>query len=121
MIKPLPLEADWVVWPKMLVLVAEQLMDTVLFTVAAYTSLGSIFVRPFTVLICTLTGLRPLSWMVASLPLPPLTIAAPPTPAAPPTTAQASSSAVTLTHVRWKKPCFFGAGVISGWGRDAGA
>ena len=35
MIKPLPLEADWGVWPKMLVLWEEQLMDTVEFTVEA--------------------------------------------------------------------------------------
>ena len=35
MMKPLPLEAVWVVWPKMLVLVAEQLMDTALFTTEA--------------------------------------------------------------------------------------
>ena len=108
MMKPLPEEALWVVWPKMLVLVAEQLMDTALFTTEAYTSAGSILVWPSTVLTCTDTGWRSLCWMVAfSVPLL-FAMAAPPQPARPPATAQARISAVTFTAVRWKKPCFFG-------------
>ena len=109
MIKPLPEEAVWVCWPKMLVLVAEQLMDTALFTTEAYTVAGSIFVWPSTFFTCTVTGCRSLCWMVVLpllLPLP--AMAAPPQPARPPVTAQARISAVTFTAARWKKPCFFG-------------
>ena len=79
MIKPLPLEADWVVWPKMLVLWEEQLMDTVEFTVEAYTSAGCILVLPSTFSICTAVAVRSLSLMVV---LPPEVL--PPASAAPP-------------------------------------
>ena len=78
MIKPLPLEADWVVWPKMLVLWEEQLMDTVEFTVEAYTSAGCIFVLPSTFLTSTAVTVRSLSLMAVPLPEPPFASAAPP-------------------------------------------
>ena len=78
MIKPLPLEADWVVWPKMLVLWEEQLMDTVEFTVEAYTSAGCILVLPSTFLTSTAVTVRSLSLMAVPLPEPPLASAAPP-------------------------------------------
>ena len=115
MIKPLPEEAVWVCWPKMLVLVAEQLMDTALFTTEAYTSAGSILVWPSTFFTCTDTGWRELCWIaVLDVLLP--AMAAPPQPASPPATAQARISAVTFTAVRWKNPRFLG-----GSGAGAGA
>ena len=122
MMKPLPLEAVWVCWPKILVLVAEQLMDTLLFTTEAYTSAGSIFVWPSTFFTCTDTGWRSLCWRTAfSVPLL-LAMAAPPQPARPPATAQARISAVTLTAVRRKKPCFFtGSGSGAAVRRGSGA
>ena len=47
-IKPLPEDADSTLWPKILVLTAEQLMLTTLLTVEAYTSAALIRVWPST-------------------------------------------------------------------------
>ena len=58
MTKPLPEEADCTFWPKM-VDTAEQLMDTTLFTVEAYTSAGVIRVWPSTDLTLTAEAVRP--------------------------------------------------------------
>ena len=101
MTKPLPEEADSTFWPKMLVDTAEQLMDTTLFTVAAYTSAGVISVWPSTDLTLTAEAVRPVSWMAV---LPVLRARdAPPKPHRPPTKAQHRTRAVTLVPVFFQK------------------
>ena len=109
--KPLPEEADSVCWPKMLVETAEQLMETTLLTVEAYTSAGLISVCPSTFLTLTVAAVRLLCCTVV-LPVRLLFWArmAPPKPQAALITAQLRIRATTRPTPPW---CFLGCTGVS--------
>ena len=109
--KPLPEEADSVCWPKMLVETAEQLMDTTLLTVEAYTSAGLISVCPSTFLTLTVAAVRLLCCtVVLPVRLPFWARMAPPKPQAALITAQLRIRATTRPTPPW---CFLGCTGVS--------
>ena len=113
MMKPVPLEEDWLCWPKTLYFVPVELMDTTLLTVLAYTWAGVIISPLSTCLTVTATSSAVwVAWLTEVLLVwnAPYT-AAPPKPHRPDTRAHTSTRATAFTP----RPCL-GAGPRSVWG-----